>query len=348
MNNSSSRVPVSSNGAFPRSGDSAEETILRKTSEAFHRGERTIADLLDAENVLTKFLISEQVRAGVDCLTDGCGRWADPISHIAAKYEGISLGAKRTLPGTKQLYRVPRIVGKLGRKSESSHSLAEEYRYARNALGLLPTSPERAGRLSLKPVLTGPYTLARYSESELPGFGSVEARAEAFAELLSHEIAPLAQAGAGVIHIDEHAILAHPDDWEVFKRVIGHISMVRDAASKNAPRRINLALHVYGGPQAALLDMLLKLPADVIGLDFTSDKSLLSAVAGSSAAAKISAGLVSGRDQWIEDAADVKKVWDALVAGGMAPVSIGPAGGLEGLSPDTAFAKLSLLSALER
>lgn len=346
MNASPSRVMIASNGAFPRSGDSPEETILRKTSEAFHRGERTIADLLDAENVLTKFLISEQVRAGVDCLTDGCGRWADPISHIAAKFEGITLGVKRNLPGTRLPYRVPRIVGKLGRKAEPSRSLAEEYRYARNALGLLPTSPERAGRLSLKPVMTGPYTLARYSESDLPGFGSVEARAEAFAELLSKEIAPLAQAGADVIHIDEHAILANPGDWEVCQRTFSHISMVRDAASQNAPRRVKLALHVYGGPQAALLDRLLKLPADVIGLDFTAETELLAAVVKGSQVTKVSAGLVSGRNSHLEDAGEVQKKWEALLAGGKVPAAVGPAGGMEALPPESAFAKLRLLRTL--
>ncbi len=345
MNASPSRVMIASNGAYPRSGNSPEEQLLRKTREAFHRGERTIADLLDAENVLTKFLISEQVRAGVDCLTDGCARWADPISHIAAKYEGITPGPKRTLPGTKQVYRVPQIVGKLGRKAEHTLSLAEEYRFARNALGLLPTSPERAGRLSLKPFLVGPYTLARYSESELPGFGSVEARAEAFAELLSHEIAPLAAAGAAVIHMDEHAIVAHQGDWEILKRVFHHLATVREAAAKSA-RRVQLALHVYGGPQTPLLEKLLKLPAEVLGLDFVSDPSLRAAVAGGAGSVSVSAGLVSGREPELEDAAAVRRLLDQLQSGGKPLAAIGPAGGMESLPPDAAFAKLRLLATL--
>ena len=93
-----SRILLAHAGAYPRNGDSSEEQILRKTSEAFARGERTIADLLDAENVVTRLLIHEQVRAGVELLTDGCARWADPIAHVAGKYSGITLGRTRKLP----------------------------------------------------------------------------------------------------------------------------------------------------------------------------------------------------------------------------------------------------------
>ena len=39
------RVLLASNGAYPRSGDSSEEHILRKTSEALQRGEQSLVYL---------------------------------------------------------------------------------------------------------------------------------------------------------------------------------------------------------------------------------------------------------------------------------------------------------------
>jgi len=346
VNPSAHRVILASNGAYPRSGDSSEEQILRTTNEAFHRGERTIADLLDAENVLTKFLIHEQVRAGVEWLTDGCGRWADPISHVAGKFEGITLGERRALPGTKIFYRVPRITGKLSRKTEHPRTLADEYRFGRNALGLLPTSPQRAGKLSLKPVLVGPYTLARYSESDLLGFGSVEARAEAFSELIAHEIAPLAAAGASLIQIDEPAILDHPDEWEIFARVFGHIAAVRNAAAKGA-RPIELALHVYGGGQVKLLENLFKLSADVIGLDFASDPQLLAAARAIAGNRAIGAGLVSGQAAALEEEAALHKTFSELAAHTKIAY-LGAASGMESLPGAAAFAKFQVLASLSR
>ena len=343
-----SRILLAHAGAYPRNGDSSEEQILRKTSEAFARGERTIADLLDAENVVTRLLIHEQVRAGVELLTDGCARWADPIAHVAGKYSGITLGRTRKLPWSDAEYRVPRITGKLLRQADEQRSIAQEYRYARNALGLLPTSPERAGRLSLKPVLTGPYTLARCSESDLPGFGSVEARTEGFAELVAKEVGPLAAAGASIIQLDEPAILTAPGDWEVFRRAIAHIATVRDAAAQGG-RRVQLALHVFGALQAELLPRLLKLPIEILGLDFTQEPGLVEALrsAGLDKGMGLAAGLVSGDFAGLEDEGGLRQTAASLLTLCEGHLTMGPASGMASLPRETAFAKLRSLAAVQ-
>lgn len=344
MNLPASRVILTSNGGYPRNGDSSEEQILRKTLEAFAQGERTIADLVDAENVVTRFLVSEQVRAGVELLTDACARWTDPISHFAGKFEGVTLGEARPLPGTPVTFKVPRIVAKPKRRPK--RTLTEEYRFACNALGLVPTSTDRAGRLSVKPVLTGPYTLARFSESDLPEYAAFEARAEAFSELLALEVAQMALAGATILQVNEPAILEHPGDWEILRRTFSRIAGARDGVA-HGKHRLKLALHVSGGAgQISMLEELLRLPADILGLDFTTEPGLIDAVATSCAGRAICAGFVSNDPARREDENQLRGDLEKLLGKVQAPIYIGPAGGLETLSRDAAFSKLSMLSSV--
>jgi 5-methyltetrahydropteroyltriglutamate--homocysteine methyltransferase len=330
---------LTSNGAYPRSGNSSEEQILRQTLEAVARGERTAIDVLDAENVVTRFLINEQAHAGVELLTDGQARWADPLSHTATKFEGVVPGGWQKLPGAGLPYRVPLIVGRIAKRPEGPGSLAEEYRFARNSLGLLPTSAGQAGRLSIKPVLVGPYTLARLAESAVAEFSRVEARAEAFAEVLAMEISALAAAGAGIIQLDEPAILTHPEDGAVFRLAFARLAGARDAASQGS-RKIQLALHVYGGSANRLLEQLLQVPADMLGLDCTGDEDLPVTIKGR----PICAGVVCGWSETIEEVEVIKRRLERMAT--KAEVShAGPNTGMGTLLPETAFAKIRNVAA---
>lgn len=343
MSPATNRIVLASNGAYPRNGDSSEEQILRKALQGFEHGERTAVDVEDAENVVTRFLISEQARAGVELLTDGHVRWADPIFHLAAQWDGIVRGDERTLPGTQINYRVPRIVAKPAKKPDGPRSRAHEYRFARNALGLLPTSSVQAGRLSIKPVLIGPYTLARLSESDLKEFSSVESRAEAFAETLAAEIAALASSGATLIQVDEPAILSHPADWPIFRHSFARLAGARDAAS-HGTRRIQLALHVYGGEQTPHLDKFMQLAADILGLDFTCDAALLGAISGAGRDRVLSAGIICASTATRDDALVLRRNLEALLRANADSLRyVGAGSGLAGITRPVAFEKLATL-----
>lgn len=338
VSSSPSSVLLASNGGYPRSGDSSEEKILRRTLAGLERGERTAIDVLDAENVVTRFLIGEQARAGVEFLTDGHARWADPISHVAAKFEGIALGGERKLPGTEIPFRVPRVVGRIAKRPDGPQSFAAEYRFARNSLGLLPTAPGQAGKLSIKPVLVGPYTLARLAESDVPEWSSVHARAEAFAEVLAMEISALAAAGASLIQVDDPAILSLPQDWPTFQLAFARLAGARDAASQDG-RKLQLALHVYGGSSLPLLDKLMQLPADLLGLDFSKDGEFPAPLDDRA----ICAGVVCGWSSVVEELETIKKRVGQLCAKASVKF-IGPSTGMESLSPAVAFAKIRVLA----
>jgi len=338
---SKSGVILAHTGSYPRIGDALELQVLRRTIAASDRGERTAADLLDAENEMTRRAIADQVRTGVDLLTDGQIRWYDPISHLAGKLEGVKIKGLLRFFDTNTYFRQPVLTALPKRKTQL---IVEDYAFARNALGHLPTPPEKAGKLAIKPVLTGPYTLAKFSLSENGSSSALETRAMAYAEALAAEITALAEAGADFIQVDEPAIIKYPNDWKTFEQALAPLLKARDRA-RAAGRRLELALYVYFHDCAPLYEKLVALPVDVVGIDFTYNPKLLDAVATAGSPKPLGLGLIDGRNTKLEDPATVARQIERVlpkIAGGRA--YLGPSSGLEYLPRDRAYAKLELLN----
>lgn len=337
---------LSSTGSYPRIGDAPELQILRKTIAALDRGERTTADLLDAEHEMTRRAIADQMKAGLDVLTDGQIRWYDPISHLAGKLENVKIGGLLRFFDTNCYFRQPVLAGKPVRRGAL---VVDEYSFARNALGHLPTPKEKAGKLSIKPVLTGPFTLAKFSHAghtgngEPESFFSLESRAMAYAEALAAEIGALAEYGAEFIQVDEPAVVNFPDDWAIFENSLAPLIAVRDKA-REAGRTIEIALYFYFHDCAPLYEKLVKLPADIIGLDCTYNPKLADLIASAGSPKPLGLGLVDARNTRLEDPEVIAWQIERMLSkidGGRA--YLGPSAGLEYLPRDRAFAKLELL-----
>jgi 5-methyltetrahydropteroyltriglutamate--homocysteine methyltransferase len=138
--------------------------------------------LRDAENEMTRRAIADQARAGLDVLTDGQIRWYDLISHLAGKLEGVQIKGLLRFFDTNSYFRQP-VLTALPRRT--GPLVVEDYAFARNALGHLPTPPDKAGKIAIKPVLTGPYTLAKFSLGQDGTASSLDARANAYAVALA-------------------------------------------------------------------------------------------------------------------------------------------------------------------
>lgn len=334
------KLILSSTGSYPRIGDSADLQLLRRTLAAADRGEKTAADLADAESAMTRRAIEEQVRAGLDVVTDGQIRWQDPISHLAGKLRGVKLNGLLRFLDTNTYFRQPVLTA---RPERTGALIADEFRFACNALGAIATPSGKAGRLAVKAVLTGPYTLARYSLAEGPAMSDLESRIEAYAAVLAAEIPALADSGAEMIQVDEPAILRHPRDWTMFARAFGMLAGARDAAKKKRAR-LELVLHVYFHDPTALYEKLLDLPADVLGLDFTYGSGLIEKVTAAGADKPLALGLVDARNTKIEDAAAVARQLERVLPKIAADRAyLAPSSGLEYLPRDRANAKLDLL-----
>ena len=346
MSNTAPGLYLSSTGGYPRVGDSPELQLLQRTIASFGSGDRTTADLLDAQNEVTRIAIAAQVTAGLDIVTDGQIRWNDPISYLAAKLDNIEFQGTVPFFDTDVCCRQPVFTGPPLRRG---HLIAGEYSFARNALGHLPTPKNKAGKLAIKPVLTGPYTLAKFSISARSDNGgghgpaTLEARAQCYAEILAPEIEALSQSGAELIQIDEPAILRHAEDWRIFEQSLATLLQARDKVRK-AGRKLELALYVYFQDSAAMYEKLVELPVDILGIDFTCGPNLIETVASIGSPKPLALGLVDGRKPQMEQPAEVARQVERLlprIAGGRA--YLGPSCGVEYLSSDAAFAKFAML-----
>jgi 5-methyltetrahydropteroyltriglutamate--homocysteine methyltransferase len=340
---------LASAGSFPRTGDTFELQLLERTIAAFGRGERTTADLLDAENEMTRRAIADQVKAGFEVITDGQIRWLDPISHIAGKLDNIKISGLSPFLDTNSEFREPVLTGKPGRRG---NLVASEYSFARNALGHTPTPKDKGGKLSMKPILTGPYTLAKFSSAaqsqngSAAEFDSLEVRAMAYAEILAIEIEALAQMGAEIIQVDEPAALKFPQDWPVLEKSIALLAQARDRAVGEG-QKVELALYVYFNDCAPLYEKLLALPVDIVGLDFARSANLVDVIASAGSPKPLALGFVDARNALLEEPAAIAHQIERLlpkIAGGRA--HLGPSSGLEPLPRNAAIAKLELLGVI--
>lgn len=340
---------LASAGSFPRTGDTFELQLLQRTIAALDRGERTTADLLDAQNEMTRRAIADQVKAGLEIITDGQIRWLDPISHIAGKLDNVEIAGPAPFLSANSEFHQPVFTGKPAR---NGNLIANEYGFARNALGHTPTPKDKGGKLSMKPVLTGPYTLAKFScagksqNESAAEFDSLEARALAYAEILALEIETLAQMGAEIIQVDEPAIVKFPEDWPVLEKSIALLAQARDRASQEG-RKVELALYVYFDDCAPVYEKLLGLPVEVIGLDFSHSAKLVDVVASAGSAKTLALGFLDAQNANLEEPSAIARQIERLlpkIAGGRA--YLGPSSGLDSLPRSAAIAKLELLSVI--
>jgi len=329
---------LASAGSYPRIGDSPELQVLRRAIAAVDRGERTPADLAEAEAEMTRRAIEEQVGAGLELVTDGQVRWYDPVSHLAGKLSGVQIKGLLRFFDTNFYFRQPVLTAKPERKAPI---LLEEFTFASTALAACAGKAKGA---ALKPVLTGPYTLAKFSLAANSGMNSLEARAAAYAQALAAEIRALAEAGAQLIQVDEPAIIKYPQDWQVFVQALQPLVQARgDAAGAGHP--VQLAMYVYFHDCAPLYEKLAGLPVDVLGIDFTYNSELADVVAACGSPIPLGLGLVDGRNTKLEEPGAVARQVEKLtpkIAGGKA--YLGTSCGLEYLPRDRAYAKLELLA----
>jgi len=85
------RLLLTNTGSYPRIGEAPEQQEVRRTLAARERGDKTAEDLGAAEDAAVRAAIEDQVRAGLDLVTDGQIRWYDSISHLAGKLTGIEI-----------------------------------------------------------------------------------------------------------------------------------------------------------------------------------------------------------------------------------------------------------------
>jgi 5-methyltetrahydropteroyltriglutamate--homocysteine methyltransferase len=263
-----------------------------------------------------------QEQTGIDVVTDGQAHWHDPVSPIADAIEGVHLGGPMRYFDTGRSVCHPVITAALRRRRPI---VCDDFVYA-----------SQVSRLPVKPVLTGPYTLARLSVIESGPYVAVAGLAHAFSEILAAEVHDLAQAGARYIQIEEPAILCHPADIRLLRQLLEPLWSARGSAE--------LVVATYGGDAEPLYAELNSLPADILALDFPDSPKLADLIAATGASKVLALGLIDGRNPRIEDASVVARQVEATLKRYLLhSLHLLPSCGLQDLPRHSARAKLQLL-----
>src|SRR5262245_33983971 len=158
-------------GNYPKIPDRPLPARLRTALARLDRGDITVDELHKVEDAVTVEVMAEQAEAGIELITDGQIRWQDEQTYIASKLGGISINGLTRFFDTNTYYREPVIDGNV---TWQAPILVRDYQFAK----------EKATR-PVKPVMTGPYTLARLSHNE--HYGRLEDLVMDYARALNQE-----------------------------------------------------------------------------------------------------------------------------------------------------------------
>ena len=308
-------------GSYPKIPNLPRPGRLRNAISRLDRGVIGEEELRRVEDEVTVEVLEEQAEAGLDLVTDGQIRWEDEQTYLARKLAGVSINGLTRWFDTNMYYRQPVIEGAVARRDAIT---VRDYTFA----------VEHSAQ-PVKPVLTGPYTLARLSVDQ--HYGAVDALAGALAEALNQEAKALQEAGATLIQFNEPAILQHKEDFSRFATVCRRLV---DGLT------VETALYLYFGDVEGIYPQLLDLPFHLIGLDFVMGAKNEALLKSAPFTKKLGLGIVDARNTKLESADQIVERVRTLAAG-VAPdqVHISPSAGLEFLPREVAQEKLRRLAA---
>ena len=271
---------------------------------------------------MTEEVLREQADAGIDVVTDGQIRWEDGLTYFARGLTGFTIAGLQRYFDTNVYYRQPVATGEVAWRAPIT---VADYAFA-----------AANSTRSVKPVVTGPLTLAVMSRDE--HYRSLDRFVMALAAALNHEVRALAAAGAALIQVDEPGLLVRRDQWRLFRKAM---DVLWDGVGA---RR---ALYTYFGHVDGLYPALLDLPVDVIGLDFVAARERnWDVVRRAPFTKKLGLGVLDARNTRMETPEDIA-VACRRAAEFVSPASlhVGPSAGLEFLPRRVARKKLDALAA---
>ncbi|MBI2861426.1 MAG: methylcobamide--CoM methyltransferase [Chloroflexi bacterium] len=302
-------------GNYPKIAGRTDGQRLRQVLNQLDQGRATIEQVRQVEDEVTREVIDEQVRAGLDLVTDGQIRWDDGQTYFAQRLDGFVLTGLIRYFDTNTYYRQPIAKSQIRWKGPI---LLHDYEMA------TAHSPK-----PVKPVVTGPYTLAKLSLTE--HHKTLRDFALNVADALRQEIESLQKAGAPLIQIDEPAIVRNKEDWPVFQETMQALTTGISA---------KLALCTYFG-DATGLPGFFALPVQVFLLDFVQGQANFKLLSEFPKDRELGFGILDARNVKLEDVDYlVDNIKRASAHVSPERLHVHPAAGLEFLPREWAYAKL--------
>lgn len=306
-------------GNYPKIPDLPAPGKWRTAMERFQKGLMDEVQLRQIEDEVTVEAIKDQVDAGIDLITDGQIRWEDGQTHFARPIQGFSINGLQRYFDTNIYFREPVAEGPI---SWTVPITVAEYEFAR-AHSAKP----------VKPVITGPFTLAKLSRNgHYPTFREFVL---AVARALNAELKALQAAGTQIVQVDEPALCQHKQDYAVFAEAM------RALTAGVAGKKI---LCTYFGDISGLYPQILDLPFEVIGLDFVAGYRNWDVLKQARFTRELQAGVVDARNTRVESRDELIRTVRRLTEF-VSPdrLLISPSAGLEFLPLRVARRKLTAL-----
>ncbi|HJK75105.1 MAG TPA: methionine synthase, partial [Methanocorpusculum sp.] len=249
-----------------------------------------------------QFAVAEQIRAGIDIISDGQVR-ADMVQAFISKLPGIS---GNTVTSTVGISEKPITVA--------------DTRYA-----LTKTK-------YVKGILTGPCTLAYALKIETPAYRNRDELVLDLATALHSEAKFLAATGAYMIQVDEPILSTGVMDIETAKEALKII--FRDIETPSC-------IHTCGRLNTISSEWT-RLPVDVIDFEYSVSPDNLSDISRHDLRnKKIGCGCVKSSEPEVESVAEIeKRIRSCVEVFGEENILIDPDCGLRMHTPEVAFAKL--------
>ncbi|MDR5709459.1 MAG: methylcobamide--CoM methyltransferase [Armatimonadota bacterium] len=311
-------------GSYPKIPDPPASGRWRSAKEKLEQGEISSEEFLQVEREVTLEVIREQVEAGIELITDGQIRWEDSQTYFARGLTGFTLNGLQRWFDTNMYYRIPVAEGEVLWTDPIS---VEDYRFAK------ARSPR-----PVKPVITGPYTLARLSQNRY--YADFEDFVLNLALALNQELRALDAEDPPLIQVDEPAILKYKSDFPLFRE-----AMITLTEGVRAP----LALYTYFGDVTGIYPEILDLPFDAIGLDFVAGPRNWEVLEKAPFEKWLGFGILDARNTRLESVEELVRALDRVSR--YVPldrVYLNPSAGLEFLPRQVARAKLQRLVEAKR
>ena len=305
--------PTMAANNLPKSPDLAE--LRYKVA----KGIQLSAELDRKERLAAEIWIRQQERLNVDVLVDGEMSRSDMIAHVARKVEGFEPGGIVRVYGNRY-YRRPIIRRKLEWKTPI---VSDVWKFC-----------QRMTHRPVKAVITGPATLVDWTFNEF--YPTREAALADATAVLRRELTSLAEAGAKIVQIEEHALSASSEGFDRVAAALRELT---------AGFRFYLILHHAYGDLTPVWAKMQDLPVDHLSLEATnSDFSMLAAIKKIGTKKDLSLGLVDSHSRVVETPAIVQKRLRAVL--GTVPAAqlwLTTDDGLRTRSADEAAGKLKAL-----
>ena len=304
-------------GNYPKIANRPGGQTLRRAISSFDRGRISAEELAAVADSVTVEVIGEQERAGIDVITDGQIRWQDPITYVAGNLQGYEIGGLIRYFDTNTFYRHPEATSTIAWQGPF---LVRDYEFARDHA----TKP-------IKPVVTGPYSVAKLSL--LGSYADLETLVMDTAKALNQEMKALAATNPVLIQVDEPAIVWHryKDDWDIFREAMDVLMDGVDAKT---------VLRTDFGDATGLPDFF-ALPFQGFGLDMVHGKQNQTLISDFPVDRDLILGIIDARNVRMETEDAVVETVSAVTQRVAADrLAVSPNTGLEFLPRETAYDKL--------